>query len=318
MDHSDAHGVSRVRLLDAEPELGRILSAEEREEVQRVTVSVRTVAAGAVDPEHLLHEGEAFGAFILDGTLLHRVTLWAHPTLRLLGRGDVLSPRSETPSALGGRSTYRAIGELRLVMLDARMLFIAHRVPRLFAALHQRIADVHERLATQLVICQLPRVEERILGMMWLLADAWGRVTSSGTVVPIALTHDALGELIGARRPTVSLALKELSEDGALIRQHDGWLLLKTLPANGEIAAPLREDAVGIVPPASTWLARPGPVPPESAILRDIVAALRASHAQTRDDVQTRLRGSLTLRTENLRLRRQIADRRSGRPRRVP
>jgi CRP/FNR family transcriptional regulator, cyclic AMP receptor protein len=45
-------------------------------------------------------------------------------------------------------------------------------------------------------------------------------------VVPLTLSHRQLGELVGARRPTVSSALATLSRDGKLIRRSDdSWLL---------------------------------------------------------------------------------------------
>jgi hypothetical protein len=51
-------------------------------------------------------------------------------------------------------------------------------------------------------------------------------VTPEGVVVPVALTHEMLGRLSGARRPTVSLALTELSATGAVQRLPEGgWLL---------------------------------------------------------------------------------------------
>ena len=34
--------------------------------------------------------------------------------------------------------------------------------------------------------------------MMWLLAESWGQVTSAGTTLPLTLTHDTLGGLVGA------------------------------------------------------------------------------------------------------------------------
>jgi hypothetical protein len=76
------------------------------------------------------------------------------------------------------------------------------------------------------MICQLPRVDERLLALMWLLAESWGQVTPAGTLLPIALTHAALGGLIGARRPTVTLALGNLTAAGVIRRQPRGWLLL--------------------------------------------------------------------------------------------
>jgi len=51
-------------------------------------------------------------------------------------------------------------------------------------------------------------------------------VTSEDVVVPLALSHRLLGELVGARRPTVSTALANLSRAGKLNRRGSGdWLL---------------------------------------------------------------------------------------------
>ena len=44
--------------------------------------------------------------------------------------------------------------------------------------------------------------------------------------MPLVLSHRLIGELVGARRPTVSTALAELARDGQLVRRDDGtWLL---------------------------------------------------------------------------------------------
>jgi hypothetical protein len=68
------------------------------------------------------------------------------------------------------------------------------------------------------------------MAIMWLLAEKWGYVTRAGTVLPLALTHATLGYLIGARRPTVTLALGELAERGRLVKQDDGWLIIEPPP----------------------------------------------------------------------------------------
>jgi CRP-like cAMP-binding protein len=70
----------------------------------------------------------------------------------------------------------------------------------------------------QAAISQLPRVELRVLALLWQLADRWGRVTPLGVEIDLELTHEALGRLIGAQRPTVSLALADLAEAGAVTR----------------------------------------------------------------------------------------------------
>jgi hypothetical protein len=78
---------------------------------------------------------------------------------------------------------------------------------------------------------------------MWHLAERWGRIASTGVVVPIEVTHGALGRLVGARRPTVSLALAELAREGSMVRRHDGSWLLRAdsnpSPPAREVAPPL-------------------------------------------------------------------------------
>jgi CRP/FNR family cyclic AMP-dependent transcriptional regulator len=72
-------------------------------------------------------------------------------------------------------------------------------------------------------------VDRRLLTLFWHLAERWGRVGTDGVVVPLALTHRMLGLLVGARRPTVSSALRERDE---LVRGLDGsWLLRGEPPA---------------------------------------------------------------------------------------
>jgi CRP/FNR family transcriptional regulator, cyclic AMP receptor protein len=56
-------------------------------------------------------------------------------------------------------------------------------------------------------------------------------------IVPLALTHRILGQLVGARRPTASTALAELAERGELVRRPDGSWLLQGDPPDAETLA---------------------------------------------------------------------------------
>jgi CRP-like cAMP-binding protein len=100
------------------------------------------------------------------------------------------------------------------------------------ACLLDRLTERSERLAITQAICQLTRVDRRLLTLFWHVAERWGRVGTDGVVVPLALTHRMLGLLVGARRPTVSSALRELRERDELVRGPDGsWLLRGDPPA---------------------------------------------------------------------------------------
>ena len=132
------------------------------------------------------------------------------------------------------QSEFRAVEPAQLAMLGIEFLAGAHRWPRLVAGLQARMADGAERLAVQMAICQQPRVQDRILAMMWLLAESWGRVTSAGTMLPLALTHETLGALGRRAASDGDARAAELTERGALVHQGDGWLLLEAPPAPPE------------------------------------------------------------------------------------
>jgi CRP/FNR family transcriptional regulator, cyclic AMP receptor protein len=95
-----------------------------------------------------------------------------------------------------------------------------------YCALLERWAGRTRRLAVLQTISQLNRVDRRVLTLLWHLAERWGRVTPDGVLVPLALSHRMLGQLVGARRPTISTALGELIRAAELIRGPDGtWIL---------------------------------------------------------------------------------------------
>jgi hypothetical protein len=120
-----------------------------------------------------------------------------------------------------------------MALIGQQFLRASARWPKLYSNLIGRFADQNEQLATQLALCQLPRVEDRLLGMLWLLAESWGKVTSAGTLLPLHFTHEALGAMVGARRPTVTLALGELADSGAVVQRDGGWLLLQPPKQHG-------------------------------------------------------------------------------------
>ena len=217
---------STIRLFDAEPDLIRFLGEEEAQLARETQLPVQSLPKGEIDLRRLLEPAGAFGALVLDGMLQQSLLLGTHSGLRLLGPGDVLSLTHAPGSMLISESGYRALVPTRVAMLEREMLIAVRRWPQIAAGLHAHVGEQSERLMTQLMICQLPRVDDRLLALMWMLAESWGQVTPAGTVLPIGLTHAALGGLIGARRPTVTLALGNLTANGLVRREPRGWLLL--------------------------------------------------------------------------------------------
>ena len=80
-------------------------------------------------------------------------------------------------------------------------------------------------------IAHLKRIDDRLLALLWCLAERWGRVSPDGVVVALRLPHRTLGSLVGARRPSVPTALGQLMARGEVERRPDGgWLLLGNPP----------------------------------------------------------------------------------------
>jgi CRP/FNR family cyclic AMP-dependent transcriptional regulator len=122
-------------------------------------------------------------------------------------------------------------------VLDDRFLLAARRWPRLVTGLFTQMQEQHDRLLLQLVVAEQPRVEDRLLLLFWQLSDRFGKVTPEGIAIRLSLTHEALGRLIGARRPTVSLALRTLGERGALVRRADRSWLVREWPDDVAVTA---------------------------------------------------------------------------------
>ena len=96
--------------------------------------------------------------------------------------------------------------------------------PEIFAALMDRAARRAERLVVTQAIAHLTRVDDRLLALLWLLAERWGRVVPGGVLVSLRLPHRTLAGMVGARRPSVTTALGQLMARGAIERRSDGAL----------------------------------------------------------------------------------------------
>jgi hypothetical protein len=140
-------------------------------------------------------------------------------------------------------AVWTVLSPLTVAVLDRRFAAEMTRFPEITASLFDRLSERSLRLATTQAISQLTRVDRRLKALFWHLAERWGRVTGDGVIVPLALTHRILGQLVGARRPTVSTALSELAEREELTRRPDGSWLLRGDPPDADSLA--RKPAPG-------------------------------------------------------------------------
>jgi hypothetical protein len=232
------HGL--VPLLDIDPELGALLD-KQRLAAARAELGVRVLALtrGEWPGGELRSAGpNHFGLLLVSGALAREVVLEDSISTELLGPGDLLRPWAPESAAdlLNQRVRWQVLAEARLGVLNRGFGMSVLRFPEVNAALLDRLNGRLERLATMKAIAQLNNVDRRLIALFWHLAERWGRVTPDGVVVPLTLSHRLLGELVGARRPTVSTALAGLAEEGQLVRRDDGAWLLTGEPSGEPVA----------------------------------------------------------------------------------
>jgi CRP-like cAMP-binding protein len=210
-------GAAPVALLRVDTGLRSAIQPEERAFAERVVIVPRrelepgpwSPATAADDSAH------PFCVVLLDGILTHEVTLAGRCNAELFGPGDIVRPWSTRDSVLPCTARWTTSGAT-IAVLDERFLLAARRWPGLSTAIQERLAEQAERAAVRTAIVALPRVGQRVLAVFWQLAERWGVVRRDGVVIRLALTHSIIGQLVGAQRPTVSLALQELTDDGLL------------------------------------------------------------------------------------------------------
>jgi CRP/FNR family cyclic AMP-dependent transcriptional regulator len=306
-------------LLELDTELGCLLTPERRRVAER-ELRVRLTAlstgewdAGRLDEADPTH----YGLLVVDGVLARELVLGGTVSSELLGPGDIVRPwRIEgQPLLLTLSVRWNALSPVRIALLDRRVAAQLGGFPEIGAVIVDRLSERAQRLAVTQAISQLNRVEDRLVALFWHLAERWGRVSADGIALPLALPHRLLGELVGARRPTVSTALSELARTGQVVRREDGtWLLTGEAPAlaGGDPAEVVRQRR-RLMPEEP-----PAPVPPLPAVpvrvdeLRASAAAAHEIAAQRSRDLELLRLETDALRQRTMELRRERAQRLEG------
>jgi CRP/FNR family transcriptional regulator, cyclic AMP receptor protein len=222
---TNAHAMA---LLEADPELTDGMPEEVRTAATRMVV----VRALALEPGPWIPDPEppqepAIGLLITDGLITRDITFAGRTTTELLGPGDLIRPWDHDhgfePAPV--ETAWYVHEPARVAVLDARFAVAMRRFPTLGAQIAVKGVRRARNMAFQLAIAQLPRVEDRLVVLLWNLAERFGRVSPDGVKLTLPLTHRVLATLVGARRPSVTTALTGLSRAGLVERDADGWLL---------------------------------------------------------------------------------------------
>jgi len=238
-DHEVAEPERRQRraaaILDMDPDLAQEMSPERAMAARAHAIAaVETLSPGEwpADALDIADPRGALGLLVIDGILSRDLRLGGASFSELIGEGEILRPwdsrgrQTEAPSVV-----WTVLDTARIAILDRGFVARTARWPELTTALFTRAMNRSRSLAVQLAIRSIQRVETRLLMQLWHLAERWGRVCPEGIVLPVQLTHRLLACLVGARRPTVTTALKELTQQALVSRREDGaWILHGSAP----------------------------------------------------------------------------------------
>jgi CRP-like cAMP-binding protein len=221
--------MSRLALLDIEPDLGAQLRPEQlRDARSRCLVSVVRLQRGkrvAVPAEG--------GLLVVRGMLTWRLRVGERSGSELLGRGDVIYP---TPGQ--GETAWRVEETALLAVLDETFHRCAAAWPRLEMALHERAVLRSHSLLLRLAIVEHPQIRRRVHLVLWHLADRWGSTEEHGAFLPLKLSRVALADLVCSTRESVSRALADLRRLGLVHERGGGFFLRFPHPTELEIADP--------------------------------------------------------------------------------
>jgi CRP/FNR family cyclic AMP-dependent transcriptional regulator len=248
-------------LLELDDELGELIPQERRAAARaQLQVEVHRLAAGPLSAARMADTNpEHVGLLLLEGVISREVVVADTVSTELLGPGDLVRPWAMHDDAplLRLEVRWQALTESRVAVLDRRFAGRLTQWPEVNSMLIDRLNERAQRLAVTQAISQLNRVDRRILALFWHLADRWGRMTPEGVLVPLTLSHRMLGQLVGARRPTVSTAVAKLAERGELIRRNNGTWVVKGDPVglaagDGQRVVPIRRRLIGREPDPAT------------------------------------------------------------------
>ena len=220
-------------LLDLDPDLAGEMDVQMRQVARRAATAVVFAAGpGNIDlGEWLAITTGGPGLLVLAGTLVSHARVLDRVVAEIVGSGDLVQP----PGVRSGDEflecdfSSSVLQPARFAILDARFADQVRRWPQVTHALLRRAERRANQLSVQRAITAQPRLEVRLVLLLWHLAARWGKVEPGGVRLPLPLTHALLGRLVAAERPSVTHALKRLAVAGSVTGGDDGWHLHGTL-----------------------------------------------------------------------------------------
>jgi CRP/FNR family transcriptional regulator, cyclic AMP receptor protein len=230
-----------IRLLEAHPDLRQGLDAQQAAAATaRVVARTVHLREGNWTPSIVGCDRDHVAFLVVEGILSRTVTLAGRTVVELLGDEDLVRPWNDhvEPASVPAEVTWTVLRPTQLAVIDERFAARIGPWPAISASLLNRTVGRSRWLVRHLAILDQPRLDVRLVLLFWELADRWGKVAPDGVSVPLPLTHQTLGRIVRAQRPSVTTALKDVRERGFLSRAADGtWVL------HGDASEQLRELA---------------------------------------------------------------------------
>lgn len=229
-----------VELLAELPELGSDIPPS-RHAIARQVLRARVLRVPEGrwrPPAHGYGARGGHGLLILSGLVIRSAGKRGRSAAELLGHGDLIRPWQDLDETRAP-SGWRVLEPLRLGVIDRQLSGALAEHPEVAVALTAAALRRARALATTLAITRHPRAEDRLLLLLWHMAERFGRPTADGIDLAIPATHEILGQMVGIRRPAVTLALGALERRGLVLRQTVGWRLLGPAPSTQSAPVPV-------------------------------------------------------------------------------
>ncbi len=162
------------------------------------------------------------GLLMLDGLVVFETGTGDRIAAELIGAGDLLQGSHLITDALLERTCHwRVLWPTRIAVLDGDFSDRVRPFPQLSRALLRRTCGRAAELDVLRAISSQPRLEVRLVLLLWHLSARWGRTSPDGVRLCLPLTHRLLGQLVAAERPSISHALKRLAQAGLITGHAD-------------------------------------------------------------------------------------------------
>ncbi len=223
-----------MHLLREDPGLGHGLAPHALESASAAAIA--PVVNIDVGPNTLLPDepltSSHLGLLILDGLIARHVKFDQITSTELLGPGDLMRPCAQPHENSGIRDvSWEVLTPTRVAVLDPEFAQRIRPWPPIVAALLDRAFRRADSQQFQSALRQARRVEDRLLLLLWHFAGRWGEDTPEGRTVALPrVTGETLAQIVGARRPAISLALGALTDAGAITRHANGRITLIQAP----------------------------------------------------------------------------------------